>query len=239
MKRIIGLLLTLFIVFSACNTWVVANDDVQIKSEIEKLGILDTGLFEKESILTRNDCVALIMKAIGMPENVYNNTYNSPSPVFSDYTDCSVFDVYDKEMEIFEKCKFTKGNYVWAAAKYANIVFGESRDNGRIYFNFTRPVTTKEAVAFMVRCLKNPDMDLTGLDQTFQRGIELGLIKTTDVCYLESDNPILPNDFFTILYRFLQQPVYLYYDGEQMKDFHYAIDENERYYTFLMSRKQR
>lgn len=129
-----------------------ANDKLlETKDILKELEIVDFSLFENESNITRNDSVALIMRAIGVPENLNIESYTGRK-IFSDFDT----DTFNKIKEYHTQCKFIDGtNYVGLAVEFTDVVFGECQQaDGAIYFDFTRPVTTKEAVAFMVRCLK-------------------------------------------------------------------------------------
>lgn len=215
------------------------NDNIA-EQIISELDIADTTIFKGENTITRNDCVALVMRTLGVPDDVYLESYGGTdiTVVFDD------FKTTDKVLEYFSICKFTTGtDYVGLAIERTDLIYGEYKEKNErgvevIRFNPTRPVTTKEAVAFMVRCLKNPPMDEKDLEQTFARGLEVGLIKTTDSFYLEPDKSISCNDFFVMLQRFLYQPMYLYFDNvsEFIRDFCYAEDGNEDYITFLKQR---
>ncbi len=223
---------TLLLIYTCCAFEV--NDKIA-EQTISELGIVDTAIFEEEHTITRNDSISLIMRAIGVPDNVFEESYGAPDIQMAPFDDADNY---------FSICKFTTGtNYVGLSMQHTDVILGEAqwedeRGIKYIQINPTRPVTTKEAVAFMVRCLKNPPMDEKDLEQTFARGLEVGLIKTTDSFYLEPDKPISCNDFFVMLQRFLYQPMYLYFDNvsEFIRDFCYAEAGNEDYITFLKQR---
>ena len=212
-------------------------DDAKTKETLKQYNVVDPSIFVNETIVTRNDCVALIMRSIGVPDNIFLESYIGTQTFYD-------FESTDKMLEYFQECKFVSGtNYVAVAKEYTNIIFGEKNQQeefsteGAIYFNFVRAVTTKETLAFMVRCLKNTDMDLANIDVTFAKAKELGLIKETDAFYENPDNAISSDDLFILLHRFLYQPRYLYFGGKDNGDFNVDSEGNMTYIEYLNQRK--
>lgn len=200
------------------------NDDLA-SDTVTNLRIIDSNIFENDTFITRNDCVGLIMKCIGVPDNVTVESY-AATPLFCDGDDITYYDKY------MTSCKLVEGTaYVALAAEFTDVVKGvEINDDNLIRFDFTRPVTTKETLAFMIRCLY--DIGDANLDETFDKALEIGLIKKTDTFCKDPDRVISCKDFFVLLQRFLYQRQYLYYSRER-ECFRKNTERNMTYYEFL------
>ena len=170
--------------------------------------------FESTDTVTRYECVTAIMKAIGATEDIARDIkgffYDSYSGVLLK-PERSFFDGDGKGPDFdFVKYYSKETGYI-SLAFYYGIAKGEIIGNHR-YFYFDRPVTAKETAAFMMRCLRGPD--LGDLNETFAMAKESGLIKEEDVFYGDGDSLIAPDNFCIMLQRFLNQPRYLYFDEE-------------------------
>lgn len=213
------------------------TNDLDALAILQDMGIADVSLFNNELYITRNDCVALILRAIGTKDDVYDESY-SGTELFSDGDEVNYMEFIN---EYVSKCIFTSGtNYVGLARKYTNIICGEngsetSQTKPKIYFNFTRPVTAMEAVAFMVRCLFQPTIELCDLNQTFHSGLEIGLVNISDSFYDTPEDPISCSDFFILLNRFLHQPKYLYFNESSYK-FNINTTDDHTYFNLLSNR---
>ena len=108
-----------------------------------------------------------------------------------------------------------------------------------IKFNYSRAVTLKETVAFMVRCLE--EANGISLDETYEKAMEYGLINENDEFTRQPDEPILYRDFLTVLTRFLDMPQYLYFEissggyQERLAEGFFRKNENKdmTYYEYL------
>ena len=177
------------------------NSDIKTAKEVlEKYKVIDNATFKNTDVVTRQECVETIVKAIGSNEKT----------------------VESQENVHFEIGNFTKPNILTGSgfstrtlfAGFHGIVSGEvnpdPNEGGklRVFFYPDRAVTLKEVMAFMVRCLEKSK---EGLDYTFKRAEELELINKSDSFYQNTDGTVNPDDFCILLYRFLHQKRYLYY----------------------------
>lgn len=224
MKKNIVALTIIICLLSNIIVYSSINDDLA-SNTIKDLKIINLNIFENDTFITRNDCVGLIMKCIGVPDDVIVESY-AAAPLFCDGDDFTYYDKY------ITSCKLVEGTaYVALATEFTDIVKGvEINDRNLIRFDFTRPVTTKETLAFMVRCLY--DVGDADLDETFEKALEIGLIKEIDAFFEDSDRVISCEDFFALLQRFLYQRQYLYYSREG-ECFRKNIRRNMTYYEFL------
>jgi len=213
-------LLLMVLLLSLCCSTIYAdyNTDVTTAKELlAKYNVIDDNTFANDKVVTRDECVNTIMKAIGLNEEILKSQYGGGT---NEYT------LYGKEI-IFFRVKY---------AMDAGVVSGEfgADDNDNPLFCPSRAVTTKEVLAFMVRCLEDNSGDI---DNTFKRAEELELIRKTDSFYEDSDLAIDQDDFYILLNRFLNQKRYLYYSGEYEPGF-YLDDSREISYLDNLIRQQ-
>lgn len=212
--------------------YAITTDGFEAKKELEIIGILPCNMFENENLITRNDCVALIMRTIGVPDNIIMESYGG-TELFND------FETTEGLREYYSKCKFVNGtNYVGLATECTQLVLGEyqqtrqGQSNKIIHFNFTRPVTAKEAIAFMMRCLDSSDVELSNIEIAYSRAEDIGLLKKNDSFYQDPNIAIGCDEFFILLQRFLYQPRRLYYE-QDTKDFFCDKTSDVSYMSFL------
>ena len=214
----------------------VCLDCISVHAEVdvfEDMGLFDTHLFDNDAIVTRNDCLSMVMMSIGLSSNARIDTY-STQELFLD-TGNSVTESEMWYENYVDNCKFTEFGYVHLAREFTNVVAGREsiKLNGQnmIYFDYTGATTVKEALAFMVRCLG--EYNSRNLEETFQIAAEIGLISDKDSFYQKPDVAISPNDFFVILQRFLQQKQYLYFDRKSNDKFRINNNSDISYADYL------
>lgn len=213
-------------------------DIASAKEEIDRLNICDTSLYDGENVITRNDCVSMILWAIGCPWNtaIEGDTYGGELNIFLDAETDG--DTFVEEYFVVNKT-IDRPDVIEYAYKYTDIICGEWSNytellpKNRIYFNFNRAVTLKECAAFMVRCLG--DFQGYDLDTTFSIATQMGLISDKDISYEKPDSPISPNEFFLMLQRFLHQKQYLYFDRRGNDGFCVNIEKNISYAEYLLT----
>ncbi len=192
---------------------------------LEGLCIADTALFENETEIRRDDALALLVRSVGMMVSVgYGSCYGgSIQPEkYVEFSDLSETDVFK---EWYLKGKYTKQDTLAFASFVPDFVYGtHANEDGTVTFDTDRAITTKEAVAFMVRLLNCPEVDKKNLDATYAHAYEVGLLKDTDAFAENPDAPLSPEEYFIILHRFLYQPKYIYYGSEFV---HFATGDGE------------
>lgn len=77
---------------------------------------------------------------------------------------------------------------------------------------------------------------MSNLNLLYDRAIELGLLKQSDLFCEYSDEPIKCEDFFVVLERFLYQNRYLYFDQNE-KSFFINAEAKDNYSEFLQTLK--
>ena len=180
------------------------NDNIsETRDRLVELNIINDGYFSNSNTVTREECIVAIMRAIGVTDEEIEKLNG-----------CDLISFVDTDAFSYVGC-----------ADLAQIAYGEecvvdyptertshTLKNTDFFFFPERAITTKECLAFMVRCLeKTKETDLTS---TFEKAKEYGLIKAEDGFIQEPDSAINQNDFCTLLERFLQQRRYKYYQRE-------------------------
>lgn len=209
------------------------------KETLNKYNLIDEG-FESPNTVTRFECLAAVMKAAGVNEDIndrakfllyassYHSTFNENA-----YFDGS--EIYtDPVLRSEFSAKYVgKWGYVDLAFNHG-IAKGEMLNGQRCFF-FDRFVTAKEAVTFMLRCIEDSTDILW--DEVYLKAKERGLIKESDVFYNDEAHFITPDEFCVLLYRFLNQQRYIYFIDSFFDSNGMAIEfiqrDEERSMTYL------
>ena len=218
MKKITALILTLII--GTCGVFAAPADTVD--------EFFDTSMFNDTQIVLRSDCVTAIDRVVGMIDNFMRTCDQTPA-LSSDLED---EDEYQKWLDTYFSFKFEPVD-IHALLYYTNIICGEYKnEDGTVYFNYMRPATVKETLAFAARCFKNENaLDLSDLDIAVKYAETLGLIKPEDEFYNNTDKEISPDELFIILERLANMPVYLYFDRCYLNEGFYELEDSK--YTYL------
>lgn len=216
MKKITALILTLII--GTCGVFAAPADTVD--------EFFDTSMFNDTQIVMRSDCVIAIDRIIGTDDYIPVGNVKVISCDLDDE------DEYQKWLDTYFSFKFEPGD-IHALLYYTNIICGEYKnEDGTVYFNYMRPATVKETLAFAARCLKNENgLDLSDLDIAVKYAETLGLIKPEDEFYNNTDKEISPDELFIILERLANMPVYWYFDMCCLKRGFYVLEDSK--YTYL------
>ena len=94
-------------------------------------------VIDEASTITRFDCVALIMTAIGMPHNFGEEAYGS-APVYSPEDSEALYKDFLKSHITDSLFKFNTTPYIsYPISRKTGVIFGENKDeNNLIYFMF-------------------------------------------------------------------------------------------------------
>jgi len=218
--KIVARILSLVLVCSMLCGTVYAEDSENAQASVtgeqafetlKSYGIADDSL-HNNVMVNRADCVIAIMKIIGMSAEREAHVGRSYyQPVFDD-------EGYD--------------GYVYEAAGV--IAIGDGNRN----FFPDRDVTVKEVAAFMVRCLvrlgdSGDERMSVGLDDTFAKAKDLGIIQEADTFYNDSDATLTPNEFCVLLNRMLYQKRYMYYDYDNKFNIQFDTSGSGRYIDYL------
>lgn len=152
----------------------------------------------EDNIISRGDCVATIMKLIGVDADTALEYADSDyyMPVFLDIG----YDIMSGYIII---------------AKYCNVAAGvDFYRDGVNNFMPDREVTVKEALTFMLRCLTDPQT-LTW-ERIMEDSIKFGLLKEEELELYVADGELQSKQFYTLLCRMLDKNRYLYWPIEEL-----------------------
>ena len=205
---------------------VYASNDNSILSE---LGIIDKSFFKSDNIVTREEAIIAIMRTIGITDEDVRLLNGADLITFVD----------------------TKSYSYIGCANLSKIAYGEeciidyptyrtihTRKNIDFFFFPERPITLKESLAFMVRCLEC-DTIYKDINFAWSKAKEYGLIKDEDE--LNDDCIISQNAFCMLLKRMLCQKRYKYYDRvDNIFDMKCYVDteSNITYLEFLLQKNK-
>ena len=118
MKKIKKLIITilLFIILAHMTAGAEVKDRIEINSLFEDAKV-DLTIIEDDETISRNDCIALIMTAIGMPHNYYAESYGFTR----------ILEMEDVSKDV---CKFMTTDYVDAVVRNTDIIAGEGKKLG-------------------------------------------------------------------------------------------------------------
>jgi len=234
-----ALIFTIIIMCNSAVFSVFAADDLLGRETLEQLNIIDANSFEDSETITRFECIVAIMKAIGATEKTieYRLIIEFGADWWMPFLPPGAYewDSDDEEkLYYYEKYYNAEMRYTmnyFELALMTGIVHGKIID-GEKCFDGDNIVTTKEALAFITRCLKPTDINNSNLDETFKRSVDLGIIKESDAFYKNSDNPIKPDELIVLLQRFLPQKRWIYLP-EEIEDFDFYFKDKEESMTYL------
>lgn len=235
MKRLICL-----IIFILClSNNVFANNIENNKEKIlREFNIIDSFEDDKENV-TRGECIIAIMKAIGVTEETnemdINRLYNSP--IFRDS-----FTEMDKYKNEYGYIRLAGGKDI---ARGYYLTHDKVCSGSGMYFLPDKDVTYKEMVLFIMRCLndfykektitKNGEIIIKeDTDLMIMRAEEIGLINKNDDFYINFDESVSKENFYEIIYRFINQKRYYY--GRELNtvtDGRYIDKDVEKSITYL------
>lgn len=179
---------------------VFASPDSANDKMINIIRELSSHITENEdSSIKRGDCIATIMRVIGVDTNTANRYANAvyDQPVF---LDIGIDDINDGYIII---------------AKFADVATGvDIYQFGANNFAPHKNVTVKECLAFMLRCLT--DSKLVLWDSIMEDSVKMGLLQENELTYYVADQPLRNNQFYTLLCRMLNKNRYLYWPTEEL-----------------------
>ncbi len=202
-------------------------DDTKAEEVLEQFRIVETSLFENDTEIQRDDALALLTRVIGMLVSVsYGDCYGTSNGPKT-YVEISEFNDRDFSNEWYKNSKYGKQNAITFASLIPGFINGASvNEDGSVTFDTDKAITTKEAVAFMVRLLNCPHVDKKDIESTYAYAFKTELLKETDAFVQNPDAPLSPEEYFIILHRFLYQTKYIYYGSEFV---HFATGGGEDY----------
>lgn len=256
-------MVSIAVIIVLVSTVSVYADEIKFEQNMEvvsECGVMKAYYFESPKTVSRYECLNAIMRAIGVVED--SNGNGGRHLLVSDWggkvSDRCYWDGYDgylvgsngdglyivdghplminengtihDDIKYLERGK-TGINYAFAYG----IAEGEFY-NGRRYFYFERAVTLSEAMLFMMRCLE--DLKLNDGVEVLEKAEMCGLITKEDSFYGKGDKKLTPEEFSTLMVRFLNQPRHYYFVDERSgQEFYEDKTGNMTYLEYLTTRK--
>lgn len=227
MKKLVIVVVAIMYFIGRINVYADNSYVLEIKSTLTQLNILDESGFSNPNRITRKECLVTIMRVIGVTDEEIENLNGADLIAFVDTESFSYFGcAYLSGITFGEEC----------VVDYPTERTSHTLKNTDFFFFPERAVTTKECLAFMIRCLQSDKIDF---DLTLEKAKESGLINDKDD-FIQNPNSIInQDDFFVLLGRMLQQKRYKYYNrGNNSFSMDGNIDE-ERSMTYLEFLTQR
>ena len=152
---------------------------------------------DENTNISRENCIASVMQLVGIDKNT--------AAICADMDfDQPVF--YDIDNDL-------NAGYI-ILAKFSGVATGVNLDTRNIgNFEPNRDVTTKECLAFMLRCLK--DSTSVEWENIIPDAEEVGLLQSDEVQNLNGDEAHTGSTFKTLLERMLNMNRYLYWPTEE------------------------
>lgn len=207
--KYLSVCLSIIVLFSFFTVHAAADAEKEV---LNKYNLIDDG-FENTDTVTRLECLVAVMNAAGVTEEIAEDTtYLLVDPWYGTRHENSYYDfseIYTDPVTVSEfSSKYCEKWTYLELAFYHGIAKGEMF-HGKPCFFIERPVTAKEAVTFMLRCVeKSTDISW---NEAYEKAKERNLVKESDVFYNDEDFLITPDEFCILLYRFLNQHRYVYF----------------------------
>lgn len=157
--------------------------------------------------ISRLECIAAIMKVVGVDESTAFIAANADYmvPVFEDV------DSYDSNTGLGN----VEVGYVYVARR-VNVVIGVYNpyfDYGVRRFEPERNITVKETLTAMLRCLIDPDM--VSWENVMKESVKFGLLKENELNEYIAEESLQSYQFYTLIHRLLNSARYRYYPIEK------------------------
>lgn len=197
-------ILAIMISFSFCTNYSVnASVHVDDNRYNDVIKSIAPYIADNDERISRGDCVASVMRLVGIDKDTAEMyaDMDFAQPVFYDIGD-----------------DYLNAGYI-ILAKFSNVATGVNLDTQNIgNFEPNRDVTTKECLAFMLRCLKNSTS--VEWENIISDAEKVGLLQSDEVQNLNDDEVLMGSTFKTLLERMLNMNRYLYWPTEEPQPGH-------------------
>lgn len=221
MKKLVIVVVVIMHLLGMINVYADNSCVLEIRTTLVQLNILDESGFSNSDAITREECLVAIMRVIGVTDEKIEKLNGADLVSFADTESFSYFGCACLSGIAYgEEC----------VVDYPTERTSHTLKNTDFFFFPERAITTKECLAFMIRCLQS---DKTDFDLTLEKAKDLGLINDKDDFIQNPNSIISQDDFFVLLGRMLQQKRYKYYARENNRfNMNGNIDE-EKSMTYL------
>lgn len=193
------------------------NDFPDEKDILVKLNVINKSYFLDFNTVTREECIIAIMRVIGVTDEEINSLKGADFISFVDTPSFSYFGcAYLAKIAYGEEC----------VVDYPTPRTSHTLKNTDFFFFPDRPVTPKETIAFIIRCLEETNQ--SDINYTFERAKDYGILNDEDSFINNAASPINQDDFCVLLERFLHQNRYKYF-GREDNTFNMEGNRDEKY----------
>ena len=160
---------------------------------------ISSHIHENEDLsIKRGDCIATIMRVIGVDTNTANRYANA---------------AYDQPVFLDLKRDDPNLGYI-IIAKFNGVAIGMQRSNHDVIFDFKpeKSITVKECLTFMLRCLI--DIESVSWNDVMENSVKVGLLQEEELDFYVADALLTNKQFYVLLNRMLNKNRYLYWPIE-------------------------
>lgn len=227
MKKLVIVVVAIIYLLGMINVYADNSCVLEIRTMLNQLNILDESGFSNPDAITREECLVMIMRVIGVTDGEINSLGGTSLYAFVDTNSRSYFGcAWLSKIAYGEEC----------VVDYPTERTSHTLKNTDFFFFPKRAVTTKECLAFMIRCLQS---DKTDFDLTLEKAKDNGLINDKDDFIQNPNSVISQDDFFVLLERLLQQKRFKYYGRENNRFKMEGNIDEEQHMTYLEFLTQR
>ncbi|MBU5449764.1 hypothetical protein [Acetivibrio sp. MSJd-27] len=228
MKKLIIAVVAIMYLLGMINVYADNSCVLEIRTMLNQLNILDESGFSNPDAITREECLVTIMRVIGVTDEEIEKLNGADLISFADTAAFSYFGCADLAGIAYgEEC----------VVDYPTERTSHTLKNTDFFFFPKRAVTTKECLAFMIRCLQSDKADF---DLILEKAKDHGLMNDKDDFIQNPNSIISQDDFFVLLERFLHQKRYKYYDRVDNRfrmDGYIDEEQSMTYLEFLTQRQ--
>ncbi|MCD8090307.1 MAG: hypothetical protein LUD81_06755 [Clostridiales bacterium] len=192
MLKKLMLYVTLFVFLLSCGVLPVSAEEYAENEQPEAEEVINC--------VTRHDCLVGIMKAAGLQADGYfESGYIIMEKLFFDDP------LYDREYLYF--------------ADITGVVLGEENEKASTWLSYypNETATARDCVGFIMRVIDSVAKDKTD-DELFERAKLRGLVKSEDSFYINPDETLSYDNYYTLICRMLNEKRYLYLEFNDNMD---------------------
>lgn len=230
MKKTLVSILMVLVLLCGGNVWA---RELTAEQKTELMDLLIDPIHSDDEVVRRRSCLATIMKAIGATED-------RADQIGGELTWQGIFfsdrhDYFSPGYVVDESFAWYEGNYI-ALAEAIGVARGIIQDDGHLYFYPLKEAAIRDALSFMLRCLKLPDN--WEERPLYEVAYETGLLQEEDAFARNMDENLTYGTLRTLTERFLKQERHLYFtftwveEGESWGLWAYAKKDEEGTQTY-------
>lgn len=226
MKRIMILLFVMIIFIVSVFTIYSSEYDKHIMGELVRCNVVDSEIYECETIL-RKDGIKALLKAVGGTDKI---------AIAEENIDTSFY-IYADEPDITLETDLANEHYLGYMRLASFMLIYDLSELGNYYVRYNEQLTKEEALSYCIKCI-NEDA-LKKDDNIVKIAIQSGLLDITDISvFFDIKAPIKGKEFCKLLYKLLNSDRYYYiYEEKQSSGFIHRDALNSITYKELLENR--